>query len=104
VTLTRYRVRFLRSDGRNVPGVDVPHPFDGALTITVGAEGGTATFVVVRPQAKLEAPLVALREFGGALFISTLAEVVFYGADQAGRDVSVAGQISVNFADWTDLE
>ena len=31
VTFTRYRVTYRRADGRNVPGVDVPHAFDGAL-------------------------------------------------------------------------
>ena len=29
VTVTRYHVRFFRTDGRNTPGVDVPQAFDG---------------------------------------------------------------------------
>ena len=36
VTLNRYRIDFRRSDGRNVPGVDVPYGFDGAATSTIG--------------------------------------------------------------------
>ena len=36
--------------------------------------------------------------------ISTLAEVTFYGTDQAGRDVVATANISVNFADWGDPE
>src|SRR5688572_21342640 len=28
ITVTRYRVTFIRADGRNTPGVDVPYPFD----------------------------------------------------------------------------
>jgi hypothetical protein len=59
-------------------------------------------FVLVRAQAKLEAPLMALRGAGGGLIISTIAQVTFYGHDQAGNAVSVTGAISVNFADWGD--
>jgi hypothetical protein len=102
ITVTRYHVRYLRTDGRNTPGVDVPHPFDGAMTATVGESGATATLVLVRVQAKVEAPLSALRQLGGAVAISTIAEVTFYGKDQAGREVSVTGNISVTFADWAD--
>ena len=102
ITVTRYRVDFVRSDGRNTPGVDVPYGFDGAATGSVTDEGGTLTFTLVRVQAKIEAPLVALTGGGGAGVISTIAQVTFYGADQAGRPVSVMGKISVNFADWAD--
>jgi hypothetical protein len=102
VTFSSYRVRFFRSDGRNQLGVDVPYPFDGALTVTVGASGAIATVVLVRAQAKLEAPLSRLRAQGGAVAISTIAEVTFFGRDQAGRGVSTAGQIGVSFGDWAD--
>ena len=104
ITLNRYRVRFLRSDGRNQQGVDVPHEFDGAMTFTALASGATGDFTLVRVQAKVEAPLMALRNLGGALAISTVAEVTFYGRDQAGRQASVSGTIGVNFADWADPE
>ena len=40
---------------------------------------------------------------GGAQnVISTIAEVTFYGRDQAGNEVSVTGSISVNFSDFGD--
>ena len=102
VTLTRYRVDFRRSDGRNVPGVDVPYSFDGAATTTIAGNATLMTLVVVRAQAKLEPPLRNLRAGGGAGLISTLADVTFYGKDQTGSDVTVAGTLSVNFADWAD--
>jgi len=102
VTVNRYHVEFKRSDGRNSPGVDVPYGFDGAATGTIGTDGGVLTFVLVRAQAKLEAPLKALRNGGGAIVISTIAEITFYGADQNGNTVSVTASISVNFADWGD--
>jgi hypothetical protein len=103
ITITSYRVTFTRADGRNTPGVDVPYAFDGGMTGTVRI--GTQlslNFVLVRAQAKLEAPLAALGGMGGAVIISTIAEVTFYGHDQAGNQVSVTGTISVNFADWAD--
>jgi hypothetical protein len=102
ITVTRYHVRYFRTDGRNTPGADVPYPFDGAMTATVGDAGATAGITLVRIQAKIESPLAALAAQGGELAISTIAEVTFYGKDQAGREVSVTGNISVTFADWAD--
>jgi hypothetical protein len=103
ITVNRYHVEFVRSDGRNTQGVDVPYAFDGAVTGTIAA-GGTTTlpFTIVRAQSKLESPLMALRGNGGAMAISTIANVTFYGFDQAGNAVTVSGSISVNFADWAD--
>jgi hypothetical protein len=102
VTLTRYRVDFVRSDGRREPGVDVPYGFDGAATATIAGNATQMSFVMVRAQAKLEPPLRNLRQGGGSGLISTIAEVTFFGKDQTGTDVSVKGLISVNFADWAD--
>jgi hypothetical protein len=103
ITVSRYRVTYRRSDGRNTQGVDVPYAFDGARTFTVSpGDNVRIPFVLVRVQAKLEAPLSALAGGGGAVVISTLADVTFYGKDQTGRDATVTGTISVNFADWAD--
>src|SRR5688500_1426327 len=104
VTINRYRVVYTRSDGRNTPGVDVPFPFDGTTTVTI-AEGSTdVPFTLVRLQAKLESPLLGLRNLSGAGTISTMAQVTFFGQDQTGRAVSVTGTITVSFADWADKE
>lgn len=102
ITVTSYHVNFVRADGRNTPGVDVPYPFDGGATATIDANGLTLNIVLVRAQAKLEAPLSALRGGGGAGVISTIAYITFYGHDQNGNAVSVTGTISVNFSDWAD--
>lgn len=103
VTFNRYRVIYRRADGRNTAGVDVPFPFDGAVTFTVPATGTvTATFELVRVQAKQEAPLSHLVGGGGQDIIATIAEITFYGADLAGNQVSVTGTITVNFADFAD--
>lgn len=99
ITVTRYRVRYIRADGRNTPGVDVPYPFDGAFTVTVQAPI-EAVFTLVRVQAKSEAPLASLAN--NFTTISTIAEVTFYGHDQTGREVTVVGNIGVHFSNWGD--
>jgi hypothetical protein len=102
ITVNRYHIDYVRPDGRNTQGVDIPYSFDGAATGTIGTTVTTLTFVIVPGQRKLEAPLMALRSMGGAVVISTIANVTFYGHDQAGNVVSVTGMITVNFADWAD--
>ena len=102
ITVNRYHIDFVRSDGRNTQGVDVPYSIDGAVTGTVTASQTALVFAIVPVQRKLEAPLLALRNLGGAVAIMTIANVTFYGYDQAGNAVAVTGSISVNFADWAD--
>jgi hypothetical protein len=97
ITIDRYRVTYVRADGRNTEGVDVPYAFDGAITGTV-TDSASLTFTIVRHQAKLEAPLGALTT--NLVVVSTIAEVTFYGHDQTGRPVSVTGKIGINFADF----
>ena len=100
VTVTRYRVVYRRTDGRNTPGVDVPFPFDSAVTVTVTGDGGSAGFQLVRTSAKQEAPLRPL--VNNPDIISTIADVTFYGRDQAGNDVSVTGSIGIDFGNFGD--
>jgi hypothetical protein len=99
VTVNRYRVRYIRADGRNTPGVDVPYPFDGAVTATIQSPV-EVVFTLVRAQAKAEAPLAGL--VNNAMIISTIAEVTFYGHDQSGREVVTIGNIGVHFGNWAD--
>jgi hypothetical protein len=101
VTVNRYRVKYRRADGHNVPGVDVPYDFDSAFTMTVPPSGGAeASFQIVRHSAKEEAPLRALR-FSGDI-ISTIAEITFYGRDQAGNEISATAFMGVDFGDFAD--
>jgi hypothetical protein len=103
ITLNRYRVEYRRTDGRNTPGEDVPYAIEGAMGATIADQNTSVIFTLVRAQAKLEKPLVTLAgNNGGALIISTIADVTFFGKDQTGRDVTVTGSMSINFADWAD--
>ena len=99
VTITGYRVVYRRTDGRSTAGVDVPYPFEGGMTMTT-LEIGTAEFTLVRAQAKLEQPLVSLSHGGGAIAISVIAEITFFGHDQTGAAISAVGTIGINFADF----
>ena len=114
VTFTRYRVVYTRADGRNTPGVDVPYPFDSGVTFTsrVGAPG-LAGFELVRNVAKSEAPLRALCNANQSVlgctvvsqtFITTIADVTFYGQDRAGNEVIAGGSIGITFGDFGDPE
>jgi hypothetical protein len=102
VTVTRYRVVYRRTDGHNTQGVDVPFAFDSGVTVTVGGDGGSTGFELVRHTAKQEPPLRFLQ--ANADIISTIAEVTFYGRDQAGNEVSATGLIGVDFGNFADPE
>ena len=103
ITLTRYRVAFRRTDGRNTPGVDVPYGFDGGLGVSIGPNASeSVSFEIVRHQSKLEPPLKNLAGGGGLGFISTIAEITFYGHDQNGNEVTVTGRMDVQFGDFAD--
>jgi len=101
VTFTHYRVTYTRTDGRNVPGVDVPYPFDSAVTFTATpGDSVQAGFEIVRNTAKEEAPLRAL--VTNPTLIGTIAEVTFYGKDRSGHDVSASGSIGITFGNFGD--
>ena len=104
VIFYRYRVTYIRADGQNVPGVDVPYPFDGAANFRVPVDGTQVTreFMVVRQQAKLESPLSDLAFGGGQGVLSTIAQIEFFGRDVAGRELKVTGTLNITFADFGD--
>ena len=101
VTINRVHVEYVRADGRNTPGVDVPFAFDSAVTGTIAA-GGTLTigFELVRNVAKQEAPLVQLRSSSN--IIGVIARVTFYGIDRVGNAIQTTGQISIEFGNFGD--
>jgi hypothetical protein len=102
VTITRYTVAYRRNDGHNTPGVDVPYPFDAAVTVTVPPGATTSVgFELTRIVAKEEAPLVQLQT--NPNFIATIADVTFYGHDVVGNAVSATGSILVEFGNYGDF-
>jgi hypothetical protein len=105
VLIDQIDVEFRRTDGRNVEGVDVPYRFTQPMSMLVPINGETQIpFVLIRHVAKLEPPLLALREIPSREFILQLVAVVtIHGKDQGGHRVApVTGYITVwcgNFAD-----
>jgi hypothetical protein len=101
VTITRYHVAYVRADGRNTEGVDVPYAFDGAVTGTVAAGANlTLSFELVRNIAKQEAPLLQLEN--SATILTCIANVTFYGTDQVGNDINVTGSMTIEFGNFGD--
>jgi hypothetical protein len=102
VTINRYHVEYIRADGRNVPGVDVPYAFDGSVTGTITASGPlTVGFDLVRIVAKEESPLVQLVNSNN--FLSLIARISFFGQDRTGNNVSVTGSISITVGNFGDF-
>lgn len=120
VRLESYQVRYLRTDGRNVEGVDVPHRITGALnslrfhTPTDTGEVEIEAIVnVVRHTAKREPPLINLIGIfpttTGAVslnsegIITTVAEITVYARQvTTGEPLSATGRFQVAFADFVD--
>ncbi|MCU1385223.1 MAG: hypothetical protein JWL71_3920 [Acidobacteria bacterium] len=102
ITISRVHVEYVRADGRNTQGADVPFAFDSAVTGTIPA-GGTLQlgFELVRNVAKQESPLAQLRTSSN--FISTIAKVTFYGADRVGNAIQVTGQLTIEFGNFGDF-
>jgi hypothetical protein len=103
ILVTRYTVSYSRTDGKNVPGVDVPYPFEGSLSVLVKS-GSSATFslIVVREVAKLEPPLVALADSRAEGVLQVTARIDFYGQDLARRTVTATGYLAIFFANYAD--
>ena len=81
----------------------MPYGFDGGLGVSIGPNSSqSVVFEIVRHQSKLEPPLKNLISGGGLGFLSTIAEVTFFGHDQNGNEVSVTGRIDVQFGDFGD--
>jgi hypothetical protein len=102
VTINRVHVEYIRADGRNTPGVDVPFAFDSAVTGTIPANGTLPlNFELVRNVAKQESPLAQLRTSSN--FLSTIAKVTFYGVDRVGNAIQVTGQMTIEFGNFGDF-
>lgn len=100
VLITSYRIEYIRADGNNAPGVDVPFAVEGFISYEVPINGiAIFPLVVVRHLAKLESPLLELR--GGGI-VATSARITFYGEDIAGDAISTTGFVEIHFTNFGD--
>jgi hypothetical protein len=103
ITVMRYVVSYIRADGRNTEGVDVPYSFEGNLSAVVPIDGTKdVTIVIVREVAKLEPPLINLQVWRDAGVIEATAKVDFYGQDQVGNTIKATGYLTIFFANYAN--
>ncbi len=104
VILNKYHVKYVRTDGRNVEGVDVPRAFWGSMTARIVADGDehNVSIIVVRANAKMERPLVELRYLGDEKEIECTAEIELYGEDLGGHSVYVKANLPIVFANFAN--
>jgi len=104
MTIERYEVRYIRSDGRNTEGVDVPYRITGSLAQEIQEEGAaTVSLEIVRRQAKLEPPLANLAGGGQAVVVTMFAEVTLWARSTILTTTnSVSARVQIDFADFND--
>ena len=109
IYIRQYSVRYFRSDGRNVEGVDVPYSISGAVgnvryhTPGPGGSGEVEADIpitMVRHQAKLEPPLRNLVFNGASIVITCIAEVTIFGQTVQGGNLEAKGQVQITFGDF----
>lgn len=105
-TVERYEVHYVRSDGRNVEGVDVPYAITGNVAQEViNSADAELKLEVVRRQAKLEPPLRNLVTVpgGGALVLTLFADITLHARTTTGVVLNpVSGRLQIDFADFVD--
>lgn len=107
VLVDQIDIEFKRTDGRNVEGVDVPYRFTQPISVLVPFSTEVAIpFVLIRHVAKLEAPLLALREWvNQGKILQLVAVVTIHGKDKGGHRVApVTGYLSVWCSNFADTE
>ncbi len=100
VLIDSYEVRYTRSDGRGVEGVDVPYRITGRLSSEEDAKtSGTSDIPieVVRAQAKSEPPLSTIFQ---TAVLTVNAQITLYGQTISGQRVSSSGSLQIDFADF----
>ncbi len=105
VLIDQIDVVFQRTDGRNQEGVDVPNRFTQPMGVLVPITKETKIpFILIRHDAKLEPPLLALTlPQNQAKILELVAVVTIHGKDMGGHRVApITGLVTVwcaNFAD-----
>ena len=104
IVIERYEVRYFRSDGRGVEGVDVPYSISGNISFEVQEGAGVNVPIeVVRRQAKLEPPLSQIVNGGGPFILTIIAEVTLHARTTTGVTTNPAtGRMQIDFADYAN--
>jgi hypothetical protein len=101
VQITRYVVSYIRPDGKNVQGKDIPYSFEGNLSLIVRiGQASSASIVAVREVAKQEPPLANLQNADRGDVLNMTIRIDFYGHDLANKAVQATGYLPVFFANY----
>lgn len=94
VILSRYRVSWIRDDGKAQQGRDVPYTFEARLDAVVApSEVAPLRLILVRAISFTEPPLVQLAQGNETLHMRGTLIVTLSGRDLSGTPVSVTGKI-----------
>jgi hypothetical protein len=106
LVIDHYEVRYVRSDGRSVEGVDVPFHISGSVAQEVQADSeATLSVEIVRRQAKIEPPLSSLAFGNGPTIVTMFAEVTLFAHTTINQSTnSATGRVQVDFADFGDTQ
>lgn len=103
IKLTRYTVSYVRSDGNNVEGTDIPYSFEGYLSRLIEIDSSVdVSFIIVREVSKLELPLINLHEGRSEGVIEVKTKIDFYGQDMSNNTVKATGYLTIFFANYAD--
>jgi hypothetical protein len=103
IQVTRYVVTYMRADGKNAQGTDVPYSFEGGLSVLVPiGQSVSVSFIIVREVAKQEPPLLNLTQAFTGDVLNITARVDFYGHDLANKNVKATGYLPIFFANYAD--
>lgn len=105
IQVTHYSIQYFRTDGKNTEGVDIPYSYTGSLSALVTIDSTVqVAFIIVREVAKLETPLIELRDGTEEGAITVTAKVEFFGHDLANNKVKATGYMTITFANFIDPE
>lgn len=94
-------ITFVRPDGLNEPGIDVPFPLRQNINVTVAPDSDTTfSLTIVTHLMKEESPLRDLILQGGEKEINATAFIQLRGADLAGNGLVAEGTLPVFFGDF----
>jgi hypothetical protein len=104
ITVERYEVRYIRSDGRSQEGVDVPFRITGNLAQEILEDSSAVIQLeVVRRQAKIEPPLSQIVGGGGPAIVTMFADVTLHARSTIQQTTnSVSARLQIDFADFAD--
>jgi|WetSurMetagenome_2_1015567.scaffolds.fasta_scaffold51564_2 hypothetical protein len=106
VVVDQVDVKFSRTDGRNVEGKDVPYGFSTPLSAYIKvASDATFGLTIITHDAKMESPLIELRDIVQEKVLALNATLTFYARDMAGKRLEpVTRTVLIYCANFADAK